>query len=183
MRSRRLGSAGRYDLRTIMLHWLIAFLVAYQFLSAEFWDYFPRPEKHFLIFSHMSLGFLLAIALVLQIIWRLFWGTIAAEASPTRFDRVVKLFHLLLFTLLVCQIPLGFFTRWTDNHPLDVFGLLIPSPLGVCSKATGELVDQIHDINAWIIMGLAGIHAAAALVHHYVLHDNVLRRMLPGTGK
>lgn len=32
---------------------------------------------------------------------------------------------------------------------------------------------------AWTILVLAGLHAAAALFHHYVLKDDVLRRMLP----
>jgi cytochrome b561 len=29
------------------------------------------------------------------------------------------------------------------------------------------------------VLILAGLHAAAALFHHYVLRDGVLRRMLP----
>jgi cytochrome b561 len=85
--------------------------------------------------------------------------------------------------LLIAQVPLGFFTRWTDNQPLDIFGLLISSPLGHCSKSTGDFVDQLHDINAWVIMGIVGVHAIAALVHHFVWRDAVLQRMLPGARK
>ncbi len=182
MKKQIVGSAGRYDQATILLHWLTAIIVIYQFLTAEFWDDFTRPERHFLIFTHMSFGFMLAIILVGRIIWRLFWGTTAPDSAPTIFDRGAKLLHFLLYALLVCQMPLGIFTRWTDNHALDVFGLTIPSPLAECSKATGALVDQIHNITAWAIIVLAGIHALAALIHHYVLRDNVLRRMLPGSG-
>lgn len=169
----------RYDSTTILLHWLTAFLVIFQFVSAEFWDFFPRPEKHILILSHMSLGVLLTAILVIRIIWRLSAGKRIAERLPTILDRGAKALHLALYVLLAAQMPLGVFTRWTDNKALDVFGLTIPSPLGACSKATGDFVDQIHDINAWIIMGIAAVHTMAALVHHYMWHDDVLRRMLP----
>jgi cytochrome b561 len=31
-----------------------------------------------------------------------------------------------------------------------------------------------------VISGVAGLHGTAALFHHYILRDGVLRRMLPG---
>jgi cytochrome b561 len=169
----------KYDSATIALHWVTAFIVLFQFLSAEFWDFFARPEHHFLVLCHMSLGFLLAVILTFRILWRITAGAKTIETSPSLLDRGAKMLHYILYVLLTAQIPLGFFTRWTDNHPLNVFGALIPSPLGPCSKATGDLVDQIHDINAWIIMGLVGVHAIAALVHHFVWRDEVLQRMVP----
>jgi cytochrome b561 len=38
----------------------------------------------------------------------------------------------------------------------------------------------LHEQVAWVIVILAGLHAVMALVHHYGLRDNTLRRMLPG---
>jgi cytochrome b561 len=174
------ASNKKYDINTIILHWLTALIVFFQFISAEFWGYFPRPERHFLIISHMSLGFLLVVMLTLRIVWRVTFGTKISEIEPTLLDRGAKALHILLYLLLAAQMPLGFFTRWTDNQPLDVFGFAIASPLGTCSKATGNFLDQVHDINAWIIMALVGLHAVAALVHHYLWRDTVLQRMLPG---
>lgn len=173
----------QYDTNTVILHWLTALIVVFQFLSAEFWGYFGRTDRHFLILSHMSLGFLLAVILTIRILWRSAFGIRLAAVAPSLLDRGARALHILLYVLLVLQIPLGFFTRWTDNQPLDVFGLLIASPIGLCAKTTGRFVDHIHDINAWVIMGLAGVHATAALAHHFVLDDGVLQRMLPGLRK
>jgi cytochrome b561 len=183
MNSNISAERNRYDTNTIILHWLTALIVVFQFLSAEFWGYFGRTDRQLLILSHMSFGFLLAVVLTVRIVWRNAFGAKLVEMAPSLFDRGAKALHILLYVLLVLQIPLGFFTRWTDNQPLDVFGLLIASPIGLCTKATGHLVDQIHNINAWVIMALAGIHAAAALVHRLVLDDDVLQRMLPGWRK
>ena len=174
------ASHNQYDSNTIFLHWLTAFIVLFQFLTAEFWDDFPRPEKHFLILSHMSLGFLLAIVLAIRILWRSSLGIKIPQTAPALLDRGARALHVLLYALLAVQMPLGFFTRWTDNQPLNVFGLLIPSPLGICSKATGRFIDQLHDLNAWVIVALVAIHAIAALVHYYLWRDGVLQRMIPG---
>jgi cytochrome b561 len=40
---------------------------------------------------------------------------------------------------------------------------------------TAVLVEQV----AWAIVIMAGLHALIALVHHYGLRDNTLRRLLP----
>jgi cytochrome b561 len=173
-------SASRYDPTTIALHWLTAALVFFQFGSAELWDFFPKPDKHVLILSHTSLGVALIAVLLVRIFWRTTGGAHLAVPSPGLLDRAAKILHFLLYALLVVQMPLGVFTRWTDNHPLFVFGLLIPSPLGTCAKTTGHFVDQLHDITAWVMMGLVAVHSLAALVHHYVWHDEVLARMWPG---
>jgi cytochrome b561 len=36
-----------------------------------------------------------------------------------------------------------------------------------------------HGLAANILLGLATLHAAAALLHHYVMKDTVFSRMLP----
>jgi cytochrome b561 len=41
-------------------------------------------------------------------------------------------------------------------------------------------VQGVHAIIGWIIVAIAGLHAAAALFHRYVWHDSVLGRMLAG---
>ena len=43
-------------------------------------------------------------------------------------------------------------------------------------------VKNVHELLAHALLILASLHALAALVHHYVLKDDTLRRMLPGGG-
>jgi cytochrome b561 len=42
-----------------------------------------------------------------------------------------------------------------------------------------EIGEWLHVINAYAIVGLVALHILAALYHHLVLKDNVLKRMLP----
>jgi cytochrome b561 len=43
-----------------------------------------------------------------------------------------------------------------------------------------EQLEEAHEILFNVLVGLALLHVAAALVHHFVKRDNILRRMLPG---
>jgi cytochrome b561 len=165
---------------TIALHWATAAVVLFQFLTAQIWDFFPKPERHLIIVSHTSFGLILAAVLVVRIVWRASagrridghgagWAGVAAMAA-----------HRLLYVLLVTEVVLGFVLRWSGHNPLSFFGVLIASPFAPFSHAAHEIVDDVHDFIGWSIIVLAAGHAAAALLHHYVLGDGILRRMLPG---
>ncbi|WP_407648206.1 hypothetical protein [Devosia rhodophyticola] len=41
----------------------------------------------------------------------------------------------------------------------------------------------MHNITAWTIIYLVGLHALAALAYHYVLKDGVLGRMVPAAAR
>ena len=169
----------RYDGLSMALHWATAALVFLQFGLAETWGFFSKADQYLLIALHMSFGLVLGAAIVLRIFWRLTFGRNSFETGQDLIGYAARMVHHVLYVLIVAEVALGFLTRWTDNQPLSFFGLLISSPFGAFSKATGDFVDDIHDVNAWLIMVLVGGHTLAALGHHYLFKDNVLRRMLP----
>jgi len=171
----------RYDGLSIALHWATAALVFLQFGLAETWGFFPKADRDLLIVGHLSFGLVLAALIVMRIFWRLTFGRNSFETGQDLIGYIAGMMHHALYVLIVAEVALGFLTRWTDNQALSFFGLLIPSPFGTFSKAAGGFVDDIHAVNAWLIMVLVGCHTLAALGHHYLLKDGVLRRMLPST--
>jgi cytochrome b561 len=65
------------------------------------------------------------------------------------------------------------------NLPVVYLGLVpIPSPFGV-DRALGEAMKVVHLSLAVVLLVLVAIHISAALYHHFVWRDDVLRRMLP----
>jgi cytochrome b561 len=169
----------RYDNLSIALHWATAAIILLQFALAETWEFFPKIVRHLLIVGHMSLGLMLAVVIALRILWRVLpWRQVFAHGQDF-FGRAAQAMHRLLYVLIAAEVILGILTRWTDNQALSFFGLLIASPFGSVSKAVGGFVEEVHDVTAWTIIILAGAHALAALYHHYLLKDGILRRMMP----
>jgi cytochrome b561 len=169
-----------YDNVAIALHWTTALLVIVQFALAETWDYFAKPTQESLQSVHVSLGILLAAVVVARLVWRLIPGHQMSSLEAGWVKLASKAVHYLLYGLLVIQAGLGFAFRWAQNHPLSFFGLFsIPSPFGVVEKATRHTLHDLHEKVGWAIIILAGIHALAALYHHYFVKDRLLQRMLP----
>jgi cytochrome b561 len=177
------GSAGlQYDRATIIFHWLTAILVVLLFASAETWGFLPRgfPLRKGLQSLHISMGILLAAVFLLRLLWRLTRGRRLPDADRNFVaEQASKVVHTLLYALLIGQIGLGFALRWAQAEPFLFFGLFsIPTVIPI-DHALARQIEGIHDNVAWMIIILAGLHAAAALIHHYWLRDGLLNRMNP----
>jgi cytochrome b561 len=164
----------------MMLHWLTAVLVVLLFVLAKFWGFAARPTRQLMITAHMSFGILLTLVLIVRITWRLTPGHRVQDTTTGVVELASKAVHYLLYALLAAQAVLGFVLRWSGNEAMSFFGLPIPPPFAPFSKASHALVGDAHNWIGWTIIFLSGGHAAAALLHHFVLRDDVLWRMMPG---
>jgi cytochrome b561 len=117
---------------------------------------------------------------VLRLAWRL--GNpvpMLPAGTPLWQRRLAHLSHAGLYTLLIVMPVTGWIMSSALNLPVVYLGLIhIPSPFGV-DRALGEAMKSVHQMLAMALLILVSVHAAAALYHHFVLRDDVLRRMLP----
>ncbi len=169
----------RYDRPTIILHWMTAFLVLFQFAVGETWNWPAKPVHHLMVVAHLTAGILLTAIMVFRIMWRLTYGKhMSGLLLPV--DRVFALaVEYTLYALLLAEIVLGFLWRWGAGQMMSFFGFLIPPLFTRFSAVTLDKIQVLRHWNAWLILGLAIGHGSAALFHQFVLKDNVLRRMLP----
>ena len=171
--------AMRYDVVSMLLHWLVALLVVVQFALAMLWDFPPKPIHHLMVVTHMSLGVIFSGVLLIRLMWRFALRHEVEDLTKGLVRVASRVVHYALYLLLVLQVALGFLWPWTENHPLNFFGFPISSPFGAFPKGTNDIVAELHDLNAWVIIILAGGHAAMALIHQFVFRDRILRIMLP----
>jgi cytochrome b561 len=92
--------------------------------------------------------------------------------------QLAGLMHALLYVFLVVMPVLGWLTLSASGKVIPFFGLELP-PLIAPDKAFASSVKEIHETIGTIGYYLIGLHAAAALYHHYFVRDDTLRRMLP----
>ncbi len=172
-----------YDSVEIALHWTTAVLVGGLWLIAQGWSFLPRggDGRHALQSLHTSFGVLFALVLLARILWRIGPGRRPAPAGSGLMELGARLVHGALYLLLIAQVVSGPLWRWAGTAPLSPFGLFtIPSPFAL-TRDDGRIFGDIHAYVGNTIIVLAGLHALAALFHHFVLRDGVLRRMLPAT--
>ncbi len=174
--------AARYGAVAQLAHWLVFLLVAALFGIAWYMTGLPLgPEKIRIYNLHKSIGALVLLLMALRLLWRQVspsprlpegmadWERAAAHAS-----------HALLYGLLLAQPMIGIVHSWSANFPVVVFGLFTLPNLTSPSESLKNSSGALHYWNGWVLLALIALHAAAALRHHFVLRDDVLRRMLPG---
>jgi cytochrome b561 len=170
-----------YGLVAIVLHWLTAFAVIGLF-AMGLWmtglDYY-HPWYHRGPEVHKAVGILLAALLVLRLLWRLGNPHPVPESTHSAFERhAARVAHALLYALPFAVIAAGYLISTADGHPIDVFEVFfVPATLTGLPRQADRAGD-VHLALAIALLTLVGIHALAALKHHFVDHDRTLSRML-----
>jgi len=175
-----------YTVSQKWLHWLLFGLVLFMYAVTFGEDIFPRgdPRADLAWRIHISFGIVFAVLVALRLVVRLGRGVPALPPGMTPLERTAaKAGHLLLYALLVALPVLGVLLTWYRGEALSFFGLFaVPSPV-TPDPATARSIKGLHSLCANGILIMAGLHALAALWHHYVRRDTVLRRMLPYGGQ
>jgi cytochrome b561 len=169
----------RYDNTTIAFHWATVILIVEQWLGAQIIDWFPRGALRVDARSvHITCGVLLAVILLGRISWRLSGGRRLPLADGRLLSVVAKATHWGLYALMAAMVLVGMALTWTRGDSL--FNLFTLPAFDPGNHALADEVQDVHATIGWIIIAVAGLHAAAALFHRYVWRDGVLARMLPG---
>lgn len=169
----------------LALHWAVALLVIATFVLGLWMSEVPaRADRPYYFAIHASLGITLLLVLAARIIWALINPPPAAPAStPAWQHAAARLTHLTLYALTFAAAILGWLLAGVAEPPIEpqAFGVVpMPSPVSL-SPASEDFLEEAHELAAYALMALVGLHAIAALWHHYILRDNTLRRML-GSG-
>jgi cytochrome b561 len=166
-----------YDRRTIRLHWLTALLVLSLWCLAQVIDYFPAGLPRISIRStHILLGAALVFILVRRIHWRLGSGRRLPLASPAALGTLALAVHWLLYAALCSALLLGLANAWKRGD--SIYGLFSIPKLLPADQQLKKVIEHWHKYAANALMLLALLHALAGLMHHFVLRDGILRRML-----
>ncbi|HEV2268543.1 MAG TPA: cytochrome b/b6 domain-containing protein [Steroidobacteraceae bacterium] len=170
--------AVRYDGVSILLHWLTAALVAILWTLGQTIDFFPKGAPKIDARSvHISLGVTLGIILLVRMLWRAHAGRRLPLANSGWLGVTAKVVHYGLYILVGVTVVLGICNAWQRGDVLfNVYTIpkLVPGDL-----ALKRTIESLHGDFADVVLIIAGLHAAAALAHHHLLRDRVLRRMLP----
>lgn len=170
-------TATRYDRTTIVFHWLTLLLIVSQWCIAQMIDWAPRGAPRVPMRSlHLTVGVILVVLIAARVIWRVTNGRRLPAADRGPLHAIAKATHWGLYALMAAALGTGLMLWWVRG---DTWFFVFSVPkLDPSNKALAEFFDHWHPTLATAILYLAGLHAAAALVHRLLWHDGVLGRML-----
>src|SRR5690606_731824 len=171
----------RYGRLSIGLHWLMLLLIAAVYACIELKGNFPKGSETRALLKHwhFMLGLTVFALVWLRLLARLIAPTPQPSASTPLWETLpARLMHLALYALMIGLPLLGWALLSAAGKPTPFFGLELPSLLQPDRALAGQIKD-VHELLGQAGYWLIGLHAAAALFHHYLRRDDVLQRMLP----
>ncbi len=178
------NTTARYGAVPQILHWLTAIFVICGFFLGQFGDDLPKGNARDTgLFIHMTLGQCVVVLLMARLAWRIANPPPPPEPTPLGrlLVRTAKLSHFTLYALLLLVPFLGAIVQLKRGHALPVLGFWEFQSPWPADRSIAKTIRGFHGLLADALLILAGVHAGAALLHHYVWRDPTLRRMLPGT--
>lgn len=168
-----------YTRTAVALHWFVGALVlAALTIGWIMTDMHTSPLKLEMFSWHKWIGITVLTLFFVRVLWRLThpapplvpmapWQHYAAQGA-----------HGMLYALLLVQPLTGWLYSSAAGHSVVYLGLVpLPDLVGK-NPALAPSLREVHETCAWLLAGFIGLHALAALKHHYVDRDDSLRRML-----
>lgn len=172
---------GRYDSQSIALHWLMLLLIAAVYACIELREFYPKGSdiREGMKAWHFMLGLTVLVLVVIRVIIRIGRAAPPITPEPPAWQSFLsRLVHLALYLFMIGMPVAGWLLLSTSGKPIPFFGLALPSLMGE-NKELGGQIKELHEAVGSLGYYLIGLHALAALAHHYLIKDDTLRRMLP----
>ncbi len=163
-------------------HWSIAALVLVQFALGSIAEEMKlTPAKLDLFVWHKSIGLTVLVLAVLRLAWR--FGNPPPgppDGTPGWERRLAAIAHWVLYALIFAVPLSGWWVSDASRVPFKAF-FLVPMPDFVATdRALQEAAAEVHEVLTMTLLVVVLVHVAAGLRHHFLLRDDVLRRMLTG---
>lgn len=171
----------RYHALSITVHWLTLLLLVAVYALIELRGIYPKgtAARDAMKTWHFMLGLTILGVVFARLVLRMIYPAPPIQPRPPAWQMVpAKAMYLALYAFLIVMPVLGWLTLSAKGKVIPFFGLELPALIGP-DKEWGRSLEDLHKTIGTIGYYLIGLHAAAALLHHYFLHDSTLLRMLP----
>lgn len=177
------NSDSTYGIISKLSHWLIAILILVQFYLV-YWKSWVLPDKsplaNFYINGlHKPIGVVVLLLAIFAVTWKVNNPKPGYPATMPNWEKQSALFVQSVLYLTLFAMPIsGFIMSTAAGFPPNFFGLYQFPQLLAKNEAMAHFFFEVHEITSYLIIALVIIHVAAALKHHFMDKDDVLKRML-----
>lgn len=174
------NTANSYGSVAKFLHWLIFILVFGMIVGGLCLDYVPKDYKGVIYNLHKLTGLTILFLMLIRLVWKLVNVKPKLPADTTVWQRhAERVVHDLLYLLIICMPLAGWIGSSSAGKPPHIGDISLGLPIPE-NEVLIDTMFTLHEYIAYAIIVMVSIHIFAALYHHYVKKDDVLKRMLPG---
>jgi cytochrome b561 len=173
------GQTASYGRIAVLLHWVIALLIAIGFaVGLTMVDLPLSPLKAKVFAYHKWIGITVLALGLARVAWR------ATHAGPPELPMpawqrlAARATHVLLYALILAIPLVGWLYTSAAGFPVVYLKLWQLPDLVSKDKELALLLKSVHKVLAWGMSGIVALHVAAALKHHFIDRDTTLKRML-----
>jgi cytochrome b561 len=172
--------APRYSGTAIALHWLLALAIIASLTFGLYMTSLPfSPQRLKLYNWHKWAGVLILGASALRLLWRLTHRPPADLPAPAWQLKAAHGTHAALYVLFFAVPLVGWAYSSAAGFPIVLFGQWQLPDFVNADKALAAQIKPWHGRLAYTLAALVLLHVAAALKHHFIDRDGLLRRMIP----
>ncbi|AJI96243.1 hypothetical protein BD65_2935 [Yersinia ruckeri] len=168
----------------ILFHWTIFILVVLTYAAMELKGFAAKGSdiRELMKTIHYTLGVSVMILMLIRIILKVTHKDPAITPTPPRWQLVLsKAVHGILYLLFISLPLLGVLSLYYGHVEWSFFSYVMPVAVeNTENNIMQHDLKEIHELIANTGYFIVGLHAAAAIFHHYIMRDNTLIRMLPG---
>lgn len=169
----------RFRQPTIIIHWLTLLLIVAVYCTMEFRSVFERGSepRELMKTVHYMLGLSIFFLTFIRLAFRFTQPYPAITPTPARWQhQIATIVHLTIYLFMLAMPLLGWLILSAEGKAIPFFGMELPA-LIAANEESAHLFEEWHELLASFGYGLIGLHAVAALAHHYVAKDNTIKRM------
>ena len=182
-RGAMVAEAPGYSIPARTFHWITAALVLTMIpigISMANFDLGGAVEDP-LYHIHRSIGALVLVITAARLVYRLRNTAPPLPADMAAWQQTAAHgTHWALYALLIVQPFVGWIATSAYRAPVLFFWLFELPPIWPENRPFSEAMFVVHRSLGVLIAILITVHIAAALYHHFVLKDAVLKRMVSG---
>jgi len=173
----------RYTAVARAFHWLLALAIIGSFSVGVYMTDLPFSPTRLKLYNwHKWAGVTILALSALRLLWRLTHRPPADLPMAVWQRRAAHAAHWAMYGLFFAVPLSGWAYSSAAGFPIVLFGVLPLPDFVAKNQELAEAIKPLHGNLAWLLAGVAALHAAAALKHHFVDRDGLLQRMWPGRG-
>jgi cytochrome b561 len=165
------------------LHWVIALLILVMLGVGLYMTtvHLDRPTMFRIYGLHKSTGIVVLLLAPLRLLWRLISVHPIPLPSHRQWEKTLAaIVHTLLYVCMFLMPLTGWIGSSAKGFSVSVYGWFTLPDLVTRNDSLAEVMWDIHEIAAYSLIVIIGLHFAGAMKHHLIDRDNTLWRMLPG---